>query len=179
VTYARPVPSTTEFDTVMLLARVIVGVTIFLHGYNKAFRGGRIAGTANWFEGLGMRPNGRIHAYAAATTELGAGVLLCLGLLTPLAAAGVIGICVVAARTDHRSGFFMFKNGWEYVFILGTFAAVIGALGPGAWSLDAVTGLDEILNVGWRGLLIAVVPGLVTGVGTLLLFWRPPESSGD
>jgi len=173
------VTSTTEFDPVMLAARVIVGVVIFLHGYNKVFRGGKIAGTASWFEGLGMRPNGRIHAYAAATTELGAGVLLCLGLLTPLAAAGVIGICTVAARTDHRGAFFMFKNGWEYVFVLGAFAAVIGALGPGAWSLDAATGLDEILNVGWRGLLIALVPGLGLGIATILLFWRPPEATSD
>jgi len=179
VTYARPVPSTTEFDTVMLLARVIVGVTIFLHGYNKAFRGGRIAGTANWFEGLGMRPNGRIHAVAAATTELASGVLLCLGLLTPLAAAGVIGICVVAARTDHRGAFFMFKNGWEYVMILGVLAAVIGAFGPGSWSVDAVTGLDEVLIPDWRGLLLAVVPGVALGVLTILCFWRPPESSGE
>jgi putative oxidoreductase len=180
LTYAPVVSiSATEFDTVMLVARVVVGVTIFVHGYNKAFRGGRIPGTANWFAGLGMRPNGTVHAYAAAATELGTGVLLCLGLLTPLAAAGVIGICTVAAWVDHRGAFLMFKNGFEYVLVLATLCAVIGAFGPGAWSLDAALGLDTTLTEGWRGLAIAVILGVGTGLATLLLFWRPLPADDD
>ena len=30
----------TEFNTVMLVLRVVAGVTLFLPGYNKVFRGG-------------------------------------------------------------------------------------------------------------------------------------------
>ena len=68
----------TEFNTVMLVLRVVAGVTLFLHGYNKVFRGGKIEGTAGWFEGLGMKP-GRLNAWMAASTEMGAGVLLTEG----------------------------------------------------------------------------------------------------
>ena len=102
--------SASEFDIVMVVLRVVAGVTLFLHGYNKVFRGGKIDGTAGWFDSLGMKP-GRLNAWMAAVTELGSGALLAVGLLTPFAAAGLIGICVVAARTDHRGSFFMFKNG--------------------------------------------------------------------
>ena len=166
----------TEFDTVMLILRVVAGVTLFLHGFNKVFRGGRIAGTTGWFESLGMRP-ARLNAWAAACTELGAGALLALGLLTPFAAAGLIGIMVVAARTDHRGSFFMFKNGWEYVMILGVLAWGIAALGPGAWSLDHALGIEDDLTKDWRGALIAGVLGVAAGALTLALFHRPePEA---
>lgn len=165
--------SQTEFDTILLVLRVVAGMTLFLHGFNKVFRGGRIAGTAGWFESLGMKP-GRLHAWAAACTEMGAGALLAVGLLTPFAAAGLIGIMVVASRTDHRGAFFMFKNGWEYVMILGFLAWGIAALGPGRYSLDDVLGIADDLTRDWRGAVIAAVLGLGAGVLMLLVFHRPP-----
>jgi putative oxidoreductase len=170
--------SSTEFDTIMLILRAVAGVTLFLHGFNKMFRGGRIAGTAGWFESLGMRP-GRFHAYAAACTEMGAGAMLVAGLLTPLAAAGLIGIMVVAARTDHRGSFFMFKNGWEYVMVLGFLGFGIAALGPGSWSLDDVLGISDDLTRDWRGALISGVLGVATGVGMLVVFHRPAPAGDD
>jgi len=166
----------TEFNTVMLVLRVVAGVTLFLHGYNKVFRGGKIEGTAGWFEGLGMKP-GRLNAWMAASTEMGAGVLLTVGLLTPFAAAGLIGIMVVAARTDHRGSFFMFKNGWEYVMVFGFLALGIGALGPGEWSLDHALGILDDLTRDWRGALIAGVLGLVAGIGTLVVFHHPEPAA--
>ncbi len=170
------VVSAGEFDVILLVLRVVAGVTLFLHGYNKVFRGGKIEGTAGWFESLGMKP-GRLNAWMAATTELGSGILLTLGLLTPLAAAGLIGICVVAARTDHRGAFFMFKNGWEYVMVYGFLAWGIGALGPGRWSLDHAFGILDDLTKDWRGAIIAGVLGVVAGAGTLLAFHKPTPSS--
>ena len=104
-----------QFDTIMLLARLVVGPTIFWHGYNKMFRGGKIPGTAGWFDSMGMKPNGKIHAYVAALTEMGTGVLMLLGLLTPLAAAGIVGLMVVAGWTTHRTAFLITKGGFEYV----------------------------------------------------------------
>ena len=71
------------------LVRVVLGITLAAHGYGKFFRGGRIPGTAGWFDSMGMRP-GKFHAYLAASTEVGAGVLFALGLLTPLAAAAAL-----------------------------------------------------------------------------------------
>ena len=166
----------TEFNTVMLVLRVVAGVTLFLHGYNKVFRGGKIEGTAGWFEGLGMKP-GRLNAWMAASTEMGAGVLLTVGLLTPFAAAGLIGIMVVAARTDHRGSFFMFKNGWEYVMVFGFLAWGIGALGLGEWSFDHALGILDDLTRDWRGALIAGVLGLVAGIGTLVVFHHPEPAA--
>jgi putative oxidoreductase len=168
--------SATEFDTIMLILRLAAGVTLFLHGFNKMFRGGRIAGTAGWFESLGMKP-GRLHAYAASLTEMSCGVMLSIGFLTPLAAAGLIGIMVVASRTDHRGAFFMFKNGWEYVMILGFLGWGVAALGPGQWSLDDALGIADDLTRDWRGALIAAVLGVGAGVLTLLVFHRPPAKA--
>ena len=116
--FADIVPSTDWYDGAsfgLLLIRVVVGVTMAAHGYNKFFGGGRIPGTASWFDSMGMKPNGRIHAIMAASTELGAGLLFAVGFLTPLAAAGFVGLMVVAAYTVHlKNGFFIVKSGWEY-----------------------------------------------------------------
>jgi putative oxidoreductase len=53
---------------------------------------------------------------------------------------------------------------------------VLGAIGPGAWSLDDAFGIRDDL-VGWPGILIAVGAG-VGGAGVLLAAtWRPPPAS--
>lgn len=168
----------TQFDTIMLVLRIVAGPTIFWHGYNKMFKGGRIDGTAGWFDSMGMRPNGRVHAYAASLTEMGTGVLLLVGLLTPLAAAGVIGVMTVAGWTVHRHAFLITKEGVEYVLVLGTLCFAIGALGPGSWSLDEAIGLYDgtYLDNGWAGALIAAGVGLGAGVLTLAACYRPPAA---
>ena len=58
-----------------LVLRLVLGGTMIAHGWNHAFGGGKLPGTARWFESIGIRP-GRVHALAATVTELGAGVLL-------------------------------------------------------------------------------------------------------
>lgn len=162
-----------QLDLVLLFLRLIAGVTIFVHGWNHLFGGGRIPGTARWFDSLGMRPNGLVHAWLATLTELGTGVLLVLGLLTPLAAAGVVGLMVVAGWTVHRKNFLVFKEGYEYVMILGVLCVAIGTIGPGTKSLDQAFGLRESLNDGWTGAAISLGVGLVAGIGTLVAFYRP------
>ncbi len=165
-----------EFDMVMAVFRVLVGLTFAAHGYAKMFRGGRIAGTAGWFDSIGMKP-GRLHALAAAITEMASGVLLALGLFTPFAAAAIVGVMVVAGWTVHRSnGFFIVSEGWEYTFIVALMALAIAGLGPGSWSLDAALGLADGLN-GYVGLAIAAVLGVGAGVGQLATFYRPPAPS--
>jgi putative oxidoreductase len=78
------VSAATAADVSLLVFRAALGVVFLAHGYNHIFGGGKIAGTARWFESLGMRP-GVLHAWTASLTELGAGALLLLGLATPLA----------------------------------------------------------------------------------------------
>jgi putative oxidoreductase len=166
--------SATQFDSIMLVLRIVAGPTIFLHGYNKMFRGGRIPGTARWFDSIGMKPSGKVHAYLAAGTEMGCGTLLLAGLLTPFAAAGVIGTMVVAGWTVHRHAFFIVKEGWEIVMVMGMLFWAIGALGPGRWSLDHLFGLSETINDGLVGAAIAAGLGIGAGVLTLVAFYRPP-----
>ncbi len=163
--------STTEFDAITTLFRVVFGLIFAAHGYAKVFRGGGLSGTAGWFDSIGMRP-GALHARLAAGTEMGAGVLLALGLFTPFAAAAVVGVMIVAGYAVHRdNGFFIVSEGWEYTFIVGFMAVLIAAFGPGGWSLDAVLGIDD-LN-GLVGLAIALVVGVAGGVGQLAVFYRP------
>src|ERR1700759_2140169 len=85
----------------LLVVRVAVGATMFAHGYNHIYRGGKIKGTAGWFASLGMNP-GIFHAWLASITELAAGAAFVVGLLTPLAAGALIGTLAVAFVTNHR-----------------------------------------------------------------------------
>jgi len=157
----------------LLLLRGIVGVVMLAHGYNHVFNGGKIPGTARWFESLGMKP-GILHAWTASLTELGAGTLLVLGLLTPLAAAGVVGTMLVAFITNHRkNGFFIFRpgEGYEYVLTLTVVALAVAMLGAGEWSLDHALELDL---AGERGVAIGLL-GIGVGIATLVTFWRPDK----
>ncbi|MDH3293167.1 MAG: DoxX family protein [Acidimicrobiia bacterium] len=159
----------------LLVLRVSLGLMMAAHGYRKIFRGGRLAGTAAWFDSIGMRP-GRLHAAMAAGSEVGSGLLLTVGLLHGPAAAVMVGVMVVAGWTVHRpNGFFILDEGWEYVFIIAVTAAALAVLGPGDWSIDAATGLADDLD-GWTGLGLAIA-GVVTGMAQVALFFRPPAST--
>jgi putative oxidoreductase len=164
------------FSVVMLIFRFLVGLTFASHGWMKRFGPGGIDGTAGWFDSIGMSP-GKRHAVIASTTEMGAGALLAIGLLTPFAAAGMIGVMVVAGWAVHRrNGFFIVGNGWEYTFVVGLVAAVIAGFGPGRWSIDHALGLSDDF-AGYTALVIAVVLGVAVGIAQLALFYRPAEST--
>lgn len=158
----------------MLILRVGIGLTFAAHGYGKIFQGGRIPGTAGWFDSMGMKP-GRLHAWMAALTEISAGLLLAVGLFTPLAAAGMIGVMVVAAWTVHRhNGFMIVREGWEYTFVLAVVAAAAATLGPMEWSVDSALGIDDDWD-GYVGLAIGAGGGVLAGVTQLAVFYRPPK----
>lgn len=163
----------TFHDVGLLILRLVLGVTLAAHGYNKFFGGGRIPGTARWFESIGMKP-GKFHATVAATTEMAAGLGLAVGLLTPIPAAGFVSLMLVAAWTVHRAnGFFIVKEGWEYNLVLAVSAIVVATLGAGKYSLDyLVFGMNWM--DGWHGLLISAVLGLAGAIGQLVIFYRPP-----
>jgi putative oxidoreductase len=171
-------PDADAVNLALLLFRVTIGAVFLAHGVNHIFGGGRIAGTARWFESLGMRP-GLFHAWTASIVEVVAGALLVAGLLTPFAGAGVVGIMAVAWITNHRgNGFFIFRpgEGWEYVMTLTVCGAVVAVLGPGEWSVDhRVDALCDL--AGASGLWIALVAGVGGAAGLLATFWRPAKPS--
>jgi len=161
-------------DLALLLLRCGAGAVMLAHGVNHIRP--TIEGTANWFGSMGMKP-AKLHAWLASVTEIASGILLVLGLLTPFAAAGVVGVMFVAWAINHRgNGFFIFRpgEGWEYVMTLGIVGLAIGAIGPGQWSLDEAFGLNDTY-VGWTGLLIAAIGGIGGGAGLVASFWRPEK----
>jgi putative oxidoreductase len=159
-------------DVALVFIRVVIGLTMAAHGVNKAKS---LAGTAGWFDSIGMRP-GRIHARLAAGGEIVAGVFLALGLLTSFAALGFVGLMTVAWYTSHRdNGFFIIKEGWEYVMVLAVVAITIAMLGPGEYSLDDALGIADDLD-GYVGLAISAGGGLAAAALLLAVFFRPPPA---
>ena len=162
----------------LLGLRLILGAVMLAHGINHIIGGGKIAGTGRWFESLGMKP-GPLHAWLASITEVAGGALLVLGLLTPLACAAVVGVMLVALVTNHlRNGFFIFRpgEGYEYVLTLTVVALCLAALGGGEWSVDHALDLWDDLS-GWTGLAIAGVAGGGGAALLLAVFWRPEPTS--
>jgi putative oxidoreductase len=168
--------SQSSFNMALLIARVALGAVFLAHGINHIYGGGKIEGTGRWFDSLGMRP-GILHAWMASLVEIGAGGLLVLGLLTPLAGAGVVGVMLVAWITNHRgNGFFIFRpgEGWEYVMVLTAMGVVVGTIGPGQWSIDGhVSALQDLW--GWPGFGISLGAGGLGAAALLAAYWRPEK----
>lgn len=167
----RPV---NNFHFALLVVRVFFGLSLAAHGYNKIFGGGKLTGTAGWFGSIGMKWP-KWQARMAAGTEIGAGLLLALGLATPFAAAGFIGVMIVAIVTAHRNnGFFVFKpgQGWEYCASIAVVAFAVGAIGAGKFSIDHAIHKD--VN-GWTGAIIAAALGIGGAALQLGVSFRPPK----
>ena len=159
----------------LLLLRVVVGVTLAAHGAQKLFGwfgGPGLDGTARGLEMLGFRP-GRRHAALAGLVEIGAGLLLAFGLFTPIAAALVSSVMVVAALSAHvKQGFFVTSGGFEYNLVLGAAGLTFAFTGPGRFSLDAATGLAA--DGAFWGL--AALLGAVVGAAVQLAQRRPAQT---
>ncbi|WP_416969679.1 DoxX family protein [Streptomyces sp. 4F14] len=161
-------------DVLLLAVRGVLGVVMIAHGWNHWRGGGGIEGTARWFAGLGLgRP--RLQAWLSVLTELGAGVLLLAGLFTFLACAAVLSVMLVAGLLAHRPhGFFVFKEGYEYVLVLGVLALGLGAWGPGEYALDHAA---DISVTGWAGAGVVLGVGALATAGLLGVFWRPRKAN--
>jgi putative oxidoreductase len=158
----------------LLLVRVVVGVTMMRHGYNHWRGGGKIAGTGRWFAGLGLT-YGELQAWMSVVTELGAGLLLIVGLFTPLACAAIISVMLVAGLLAHRkNGFFVFKDGYEYVLVLAVVCLLLGTTGPGRFSIDNAAGIEM---TGWLGGGIALGVAVLATAGLLATFYRPAPAA--
>src|SRR5262249_61146074 len=100
-------------DIGLLVLRLAVGLTMAAHGGQKLFGwfgGYGIAGTGGWLEGLGFRP-GRVHATLAGTFEFVGGLLIALGLLTPLGWAVVLAVMVTPIGGVHLAEGFLGPEG--------------------------------------------------------------------
>ena len=155
-------------DVSLLLLRSVFGCFLAWHGVNKV-RGG-LDGTAGWFASIGMKWP-RLQARIAAVTEIGAGLMLAVGFLTPLAGAAVIATMLVAIVTVHwRVGFFVFLpgQGWEYCASIAVAGAAIVIVGPGRASFDYWLGLQADTVTAAAGVAL----GGLAAAGHLALSWR-------
>lgn len=161
-------------DVGILLLRLTLGLSLAAHGSQKLFGwfgGHGLDVTGQFFEALGFRP-GRRHALAAGAIEVIGGLLLAIGFMTPLAAALIVSLMVVAAAAVHwKNGFFITTGGYEFNLVFGVAALSLAFTGPGTLSLDHAAGFAPA-GIAW-GLGAAVVAAL-GAAGQIAQRHQPP-----
>ena len=152
-------------DVSLLIMRVIVGIIFAAHGSQKLFGwlgGGGPAGTAGFFASLGYRWPARM-AIVAGLAELGGGLMLATGFLTPLASFLLATVMLNAIVTVVFPKGFL--GGYEFETTLATVAVALAATGPGELSLDDAIGwADELSGILWASLVLssAIVISVIT-----------------
>jgi putative oxidoreductase len=145
----------------LFLIHAVIGTFVAAHGAQKLFGilgGYGLEGTGSYMEGLGLRP-GKLFALAAGSAEFVGGLALAAGFFVPGAAALIGATMVVAAGTDHAGkGFWVYKNGSEYVLTVATIAIGLAFNGAGTWSVDHALGWHDS-GVAW-GLAAAAVAAI-------------------
>jgi putative oxidoreductase len=155
-------------ELALLVLRVVIGLLFIGHGTQKLFGwwgGYGIAGTAGFMESLNLRP-GRLHAITAGVAETAGGLLIALGLVTPVGSALITAVMVTAIITVHfKNGLWNPDGGYEFLLTVVAAAFALSGVGPGEWSLDNAFNID-MASTGWA--LIAAGAGLVGGIAAVL-----------
>jgi putative oxidoreductase len=125
----------------LLLIRLVLGLTFAGHGAQKLFGwfgGHGVVGTAGFFDSIGIKPS-QPAAVMAGLGEFVGGLMFAAGLLTPIAAAIITVVMVVAIATvSGKNGFWVTENGAEYSVVIIAVAIGVALVGAGAWSIDAL-----------------------------------------
>jgi putative oxidoreductase len=122
-------------DVLLLLTRVVLGVVLIAHGWQKFAQYG-IAGTASSFAQVGV-PLPTLSAASVAVIELAGGTALLLGAATAVAGTLVALVMLGAFALVHvGNGVFVTDNGFELVAAIGAAALALVAAGAGRFSVD-------------------------------------------
>lgn len=131
-----PVPHTVR-DIGLLVTRVLLGVILIAHGWEKIVTDG-VGVTGESFESMGV-PAAQAAAVFSGSVELVGGILLVIGLLTPIVAALVVVVMFGAFLFVHAgSGVFATDGGWELVAVIALAVVVFALVGPGRYSVDSL-----------------------------------------
>jgi putative oxidoreductase len=160
-------------DFGLLVLRVGLGVVLVAHGLQKLFGwwgGEGLTGFRNSLSDIGYQ-HADILTYCAAGGEIAAGVLLVLGLFTPLAAAGALaylinGVVAGVAGQSGRSFPYFLPNGHEYELTLIVATVAVILVGPGRYGFDAGRGWARRPFI---GSLAALLVGIAGGVAVWVL----------
>jgi putative oxidoreductase len=150
-------------DTTLLILRLAVGLTFAAHGAQKAFGWWNGPGIEGWQKAVaGMRfQPAPLWTLVSVGAELIGGLLLAVGLFTPLAATALIGQSVVIILKAHLpSGFWNKAGGIEFPLALTAGVVAILGVGPGAYSIDRLIGFGLVEPILWALLVIGLGGGL-------------------
>lgn len=191
---AEPVARRGTLDLGLLILRVAIGATFTVHGLQKL---------TGWFNGPGPdgfadfltnAPNPSIGfnsdvttilSFVAGVSETAGGILLILGLLTPIAGAAVLSSILVALtyKVTLAGGLWFFAadgggNGIELEAILAAAAASLILTGPGTYSVDRRWGWSR--RPAW-GSAVWLIVGIGVAVATWVVFngTNPFDSPGN
>lgn len=125
-------------DVGLLLMRLVLGTIFAAHGAQKVF---------GWFGGPGLDGFARslgefgfeqtdVLAAAVGFTEVVGGLLVVLGVFTPLAAAGLLGVMINVIWLKWNAGLFVEDGGFELELALAALAAGLVLTGPGRVAMD-------------------------------------------
>jgi putative oxidoreductase len=118
-----------------LLMRLALGVSMAVHGYEKAIPHGALSHYAHYIASLGIP---YWLGYVSAYTEFAGGILLIIGLLTRFAAALVaINMLVALFYVGIHQGFGIYN----YILALAALGIMLTFYGAGALALDRKFGL--------------------------------------
>ncbi|PRX48283.1 putative oxidoreductase [Prauserella shujinwangii] len=147
-------------DLGLLVLRLVLGGTMTVHGLQKlfgAFGGPGIGGFAGMLEQLGYTTQTTLLSWVTALAEFAGGVLLVLGLFTPLGAAALLGVAANIVYVKFSGGFFLSDGtGYEYELMLAAAAFALMFTGSGRIALDKNTPWRRnTLPFGFAGLVLA------------------------
>ncbi|MBL8708910.1 MAG: DoxX family protein [Rhodospirillaceae bacterium] len=128
---------TKNADLAALLLRVSLGIMFIAHGFILKYLTFTLAGTAQFFESIGL-PG--FLAYLTFAAETLGGIALVLGFRTRLVAIALLPILVGASWVHLGNGwvFSAANGGWEYPLFLIVVSIASALLGNGAYAIDDV-----------------------------------------
>ncbi|MGW5301365.1 DoxX family protein [Rhodococcus aetherivorans] len=160
-------------DTGLLILRLLIAAVLFAHAMQKAagwFHGPGLDGATALFGKLGQTPP-RTKVKLAVACEISAAVLLASGLASAVGAAIAAATMLVAGASLIllTGSVWNTSGGGEYPLVLAALAIGLGFTGPGAYSIDSVSGIDAWTGAHpvLTGLLVAAV-ALIGATGPIL-----------